>query len=71
MSRPVSPPLPRGDLTVTALYTSETWVWGGFDQAELLATPEARSVFRVTNTFLALGRLLHPRHQAYTCSRCK
>lgn len=45
---------PRGDLTVTALYTSGVWWWAGFSGAELLISREARSVFRVTNAALAL-----------------
>ncbi len=51
-------PQPKGDLSVTALYTSETWRWGGFDGAELLATQEARVVFRITNFVLGLVRLV-------------
>jgi hypothetical protein len=49
---------PGGDISVTALYTSYTWRWGGLDCAELLATPEARVVFRVTNFVLGLVRLV-------------
>jgi O-methyltransferase involved in polyketide biosynthesis len=45
------------DLTVTALYTSQAWVWGGFSEAELLASKEARGVFRFTNGALAFARL--------------
>ena len=54
-----SPPAKRGegDLSVTALYTSEAWTWGGFDGAELLATKEAKSVFDVTNLVLGFVRL--------------
>ena len=38
-----------GDLSVTALYTSQVWAWGGFRGAErLLATPDAKCVFDVT-----------------------
>src|SRR5918992_2491193 len=47
-----------GDISVTALYTSYAWRWGGLDCAELLATPEARVVFRVTNFVLGLVRLV-------------
>ncbi|MEZ4269395.1 MAG: class I SAM-dependent methyltransferase [Myxococcota bacterium] len=50
-------PAPKGDLSVTALYTSETWRWAGFEGAELLATPDSRNVFRVTNFVLGIARL--------------
>jgi hypothetical protein len=50
----------RGDLTVTALYTSHVWSWARFASAELFATREARDVFRVTNLVLALVRLVRP-----------
>jgi O-methyltransferase involved in polyketide biosynthesis len=49
---------PGGDISVTALYTSYAWRWGGLDCAELLATPEARVVFRATNFVLGLVRLV-------------
>ena len=48
---------PEGDLTVTALYTSQVWRWGKLPGAELFDLPAARSVFRVTNAFLAVMRL--------------
>ncbi len=51
------PDKPKGDLSVTALYTSHTWTWAGLSCAELFATPEARAVFRVTNAALFLARL--------------
>lgn len=51
-------PSERGDLSITALYTSETWRWAGFEAAELLATSEGRAVFRVTNAFMAVARLV-------------
>ncbi|WP_141732236.1 class I SAM-dependent methyltransferase [Oligoflexus tunisiensis] len=44
----------QGDLTVTALYTSMTWVWGGFRNAELLLTRDAKIVFAVANVFLGV-----------------
>jgi O-methyltransferase involved in polyketide biosynthesis len=50
----------RGDLTVTALYTSHVWTWARFEAAHLLATKEARDVFRVTNFVLGLARLFRP-----------
>lgn len=67
MLRPVSPaqaPIqaaaekkPKGDLSITALYTSATWSWGDLPGAELFATDEARAVFRITNFALAVTRL--------------
>ncbi len=51
----------RGDLTVTALYTAETWRWGGFGEAELLASKRGRDVFNATNLALGAARLLRPR----------
>jgi O-methyltransferase involved in polyketide biosynthesis len=52
---------PGGDLSVTALYTCQTWAWGHLPGAELLATPDSRRVFGATNLFLGLARLLRPR----------
>ncbi|MEO6776432.1 MAG: class I SAM-dependent methyltransferase [Kofleriaceae bacterium] len=49
-----------GDLSVTALYTSQVWVWGGLRRAELFATAEAKRVFDVTNAVLGLARLVRP-----------
>jgi O-methyltransferase involved in polyketide biosynthesis len=49
-----------GDLSVTALYTSQVWVWGGLRGAELLATVDAKRVFDVTNAVLGLARLARP-----------
>jgi O-methyltransferase involved in polyketide biosynthesis len=46
----------RGDLSVTALYTCETWGWGGLAGAELLVSPESRRVFDATNAALAVAR---------------
>jgi O-methyltransferase involved in polyketide biosynthesis len=45
-----------GDLSVTALYTSEVWRWGGLPYAHLFATPEGRRVFSATNAALWLAR---------------
>lgn len=42
------------DLSITALYTSATWSWGGLPNAELLEHPRARGVFRAVNGTLAL-----------------
>jgi O-methyltransferase involved in polyketide biosynthesis len=47
-----------GDLSVTALYTSQVWAWGGLSHAELYATPEAKRVFDVTNAALRVARIL-------------
>ena len=49
-----------GDLSVTALYTSQVWAWGGLSCAELLATEEAKRVFDVTNAALAVARVVRP-----------
>ncbi len=46
-----------GDLSVTALYTAQTWRWGGLSYAHLFVTPESQRVFDVTNAVLAAGRL--------------
>lgn len=57
---PTDPPEAKkktGDLSVTALYTSGTWSWGNLPGAELLASDDARNVFRVTNVALAIARL--------------
>ena len=51
----------RGDLTVTALYTAETWRWGGFAEAELLASKRGRDIFNATNLAMGAARLLRPR----------
>lgn len=48
----------QGDLTVTALYTSMTWSWGGFRGAELLVTRDAKAVFAVTNFFLGMLKVV-------------
>jgi O-methyltransferase involved in polyketide biosynthesis len=47
----------KGDLSITALYTSATWSWGRLPSAELLATPDAKWVFRFTNAALWLAHL--------------
>jgi len=51
---------PAGDLSITALYTSQAWAWGGLSCAELLATTEGRRVFDATNLVLAVARLARP-----------
>lgn len=47
----------KGDLSVTALYTSQAWAWGGFRRAELFSTAEGRAVFGWTNAALRVARL--------------
>lgn len=47
-----------GDLSVTALYTSQVWTWGGLSYAHLFATPEAKRVFDVTNAALGVAKLV-------------
>ncbi len=44
-----------GDLSVTALYTSEAWVRGRLPSADLFAMPEARGVFDATNAALKVA----------------
>jgi O-methyltransferase involved in polyketide biosynthesis len=46
----------NGDLSVTALYTSAVWAWGGLPGAELLRTKQAEQVFGVVNAALFLAR---------------
>ncbi|MBX2800012.1 MAG: class I SAM-dependent methyltransferase [Myxococcales bacterium] len=48
----------KGDLSVTALYTSAVWWWAELPHAELLITPQARAVFRVTNAVLTVAGCL-------------
>jgi hypothetical protein len=49
-----------GDLSITALYTSQVWAWGGLPCADLLATVDGKRVFDVTNAALSLARLARP-----------
>ena len=49
-----------GDLSVTALYTSQVWAWGGLSCAELFATDDAKRVFDVTNAALGIARWARP-----------
>lgn len=51
------PEASKGDLSVTALYTSYTWHWAGLKGAELFETPQAKAVFGVTNLALAVAKL--------------
>lgn len=45
-----------GDLSVTALYTSAAWRWGGLPHADLLDHSDARRVFGVVNAALGVAR---------------
>ncbi|MCO4744885.1 MAG: class I SAM-dependent methyltransferase [Proteobacteria bacterium] len=42
----------EGDLSVTALYTSQTWIWGEFPYAGLFASRGAERVFNATNAVM-------------------
>ena len=53
-------PEKRGELTVTAVYTAQTWRWGKLDAAELFSTGAARVLFWVTNFAMAVARLFRP-----------
>jgi O-methyltransferase involved in polyketide biosynthesis len=46
-----------GDLSVTALYTSQCWAWGRLSCAELFAHAEGKRVFDATNAVLAVSRV--------------
>lgn len=48
-----------GDLSVTALYTSQAWAWGGLSYAHLFASAEAKRVFDTTNLALAAARMVN------------
>ncbi|MGH3694192.1 MAG: class I SAM-dependent methyltransferase [Pseudonocardiaceae bacterium] len=48
-----------GDLSVTALYTSQVWAWGGLSYAHLFASAEAKRVFDTTNLALAAARMVN------------
>ncbi len=50
-------PKESGDLSVTALYTAQTWRWGRLPNAELFESKESRAVFGVTNIALAVMKL--------------
>ncbi|MBA2472088.1 MAG: hypothetical protein DLM61_10345 [Pseudonocardiales bacterium] len=58
----------QGDLTVTALYTSQVWAWGGLSHAHLFASSDAQHVFDAANAALAAARTpdqeLAPLHQS-------
>ncbi|MFO0759247.1 MAG: class I SAM-dependent methyltransferase [Byssovorax sp.] len=46
---------PSGDLSVTALYTAETWAWGGLPCAELFQSEDSKRVFGATNAALGVA----------------
>ncbi|HET9117372.1 MAG TPA: class I SAM-dependent methyltransferase [Pseudonocardiaceae bacterium] len=46
----------QGDLSVTALYTSQVWAWAGLSDAHLFASPDAQHVFEAANAALAAAR---------------
>ncbi len=45
-----------GDLSITALYTSQVWAWAELPCAELFTTVDAKRVFDVTNAVLGVVR---------------
>jgi len=51
------PPTQGGDLSVTALYTAQTWRWGKLPNAELFESKESRAVFGVTNLALMVMKI--------------
>ncbi len=51
-----------GDLSVTALYTSQVWAWARLSHAHLFASPDAKRVFDTTNAALAAARLFDRQH---------
>lgn len=56
---PKKPPrLKAGDLSVTALYTSQVWRWGNLPCADLFDLRQARAVYRAVNAALAIGHFL-------------
>lgn len=48
---------PRGDLSVTALYTAQTWAWARLDCGELFKSWKGRDVFNATNLALGVARV--------------
>ena len=48
-----------GDLSVTALYTSQVWAWGRLSHAHLFASADAKRVFDTTNAALAAARIVN------------
>jgi O-methyltransferase involved in polyketide biosynthesis len=49
----------QGDLSVTALYTSQVWAWGGLSYAHLFTSSDAKRVFDVTNVALAVAGMFN------------
>ena len=45
-----------GDLSITALYTSQVWAWAELPCAELFATRDGKRVFDATNAVLGVMR---------------
>lgn len=45
------------DLSVTALYTAQVWVWAGFEGAGVFESEQSQRVFGATNLFLGLAGL--------------
>lgn len=54
-------PAEAGDLSVTALYTSQVCAWGGLSDAHLFANSDAKRVFDATNAALAAARMFNRR----------
>src|SRR5438445_7842065 len=52
----------KGDLSITALYTSAVWTWAGLPCSHLFATPDAKRVFDVTNAALAAANVFRRGH---------
>ncbi len=50
-----------GDLSGTALYTSQVWTWGGLSHAHLFASSDAKRVFDTTNAALEAARIVNPK----------
>lgn len=47
----------QGDLSVTALYTSQVWAWGGLSHAHLFASLDGQHIFDAANAALATARM--------------
>ncbi len=60
MAQQASKPKKKGDLSVTALYTSYAWFHGGFEAADLFVTKDSKTAFQVTNFVLKIVRLFKP-----------
>ncbi len=50
-----------GDLSVTALYTSQVWAWAGLPHAHLFADSDAKRIFDTTNAALAAASVSNRR----------